>query len=153
MKPFLKPSRSDPTLLSSYAEADGVLLRAPYHHHYSAVFQPREPETQRRVPKDKRNEKHTTTPDPAEIRANCEKVKSLDLFSHKDVVYKVVDLGNACWTHTHFSDDIQTRQYRSPEVMIGSGYDTSSDIWSLACMVLFCKCETWARGITPRFCL
>ena len=34
-----------------------------------------------------------------------------------------------------FSDDIQTRQYRSPEVIIGSGYDTSADIWSLACMV------------------
>ena len=32
----------------------------------------------------------------------------------------VVDLGNACWTHRHFSDDIQTRQYRSPEVLLGS---------------------------------
>ena len=32
----------------------------------------------------------------------------------------VVDLGNACWTHRHFSDDIQTRQYRAPEVLIGS---------------------------------
>ena len=28
----------------------------------------------------------------------------------------IVDLGNACWTHKHFSEDIQTRQYRSPEV-------------------------------------
>ena len=26
-------------------------------------------------------------------------------------------------------------QYRSPEVIIGSGYDTSADMWSLACMV------------------
>ena len=34
----------------------------------------------------------------------------------------VVDLGNACWTHRHFSEDIQTRQYRSPEVVIGSRY-------------------------------
>ncbi len=29
---------------------------------------------------------------------------------------KVVDLGNACYTHKHFTEDIQTRQYRSPEV-------------------------------------
>ena len=36
----------------------------------------------------------------------------------------VVDLGNACWTHKHFSDDIQTRQYRCPEVIIGAEYDT-----------------------------
>jgi len=34
----------------------------------------------------------------------------------------IVDLGNACWTHRHFSEDIQTRQYRSPEVLIGSKY-------------------------------
>ena len=29
---------------------------------------------------------------------------------------RIVDLGNACWIHKHFSDDIQTRQYRCPEV-------------------------------------
>eukprot|EP00548_Thalassiothrix_antarctica_P012535 CAMPEP_0194161084 /NCGR_PEP_ID=MMETSP0152-20130528/78741_1 /TAXON_ID=1049557 /ORGANISM="Thalassiothrix antarctica, Strain L6-D1" /LENGTH=1067 /DNA_ID=CAMNT_0038870835 /DNA_START=245 /DNA_END=3448 /DNA_ORIENTATION=- len=46
----------------------------------------------------------------------------------------VVDLGNACWTHRHFSEDIQTRQYRAPEVLIGSKYDTSADMWSLACV-------------------
>lgn len=46
----------------------------------------------------------------------------------------VVDLGNACWIHRHFSEDIQTRQYRSPEVLIGSKYDTSVDIWSLGCI-------------------
>ena len=28
----------------------------------------------------------------------------------------VADLGNGCWTHKHFTDDIQTRQYRAPEV-------------------------------------
>lgn len=38
----------------------------------------------------------------------------------------VVDLGNACWTHRHFSEDIQTRQYRAPEVLIGSKYVFSS---------------------------
>jgi len=46
----------------------------------------------------------------------------------------VVDLGNACWTHRHFSEDIQTRQYRAPEVLIGSKYDTSADMWSLGCI-------------------
>jgi serine/threonine protein kinase len=46
----------------------------------------------------------------------------------------IVDLGNACWTHRHFSEDIQTRQYRAPEVLLGSKYDTSADIWSLGCM-------------------
>ncbi len=30
--------------------------------------------------------------------------------------YKIVDFGNACWTYKQFTDDIQTRQYRCPEV-------------------------------------
>ncbi|RDD43847.1 Serine/threonine-protein kinase spk-1 [Trichoplax sp. H2] len=48
---------------------------------------------------------------------------------------KIADLGNACWTYHHFTDGIQTRQYRSLEVLLGSGYDTPADIWSVACMV------------------
>jgi len=54
---------------------------------------------------------------------------------YKDCSVKIVDLGNACWTYKHFTDDIQTRQYRSPEVILGSHYDTSADIWSLACIL------------------
>ncbi|XP_033183640.1 SR splicing factor protein kinase isoform X2 [Bombus vancouverensis nearcticus] len=51
-----------------------------------------------------------------------------------DVEVKIADLGNACWVYRKFTDDIQTRQYRSLEVLLGSGYDTSADIWSTACM-------------------
>ncbi|KAF3831451.1 hypothetical protein GH733_000263 [Mirounga leonina] len=47
---------------------------------------------------------------------------------------KIADLGNACWVHKHFTEDIQTRQYRSLEVLMGSGYNTPADIWSTACM-------------------
>ena len=50
-------------------------------------------------------------------------------------LFKIADFGNACWITKHFTEDIQTRQYRSPEVMIGSGFDTSADVWSFACMV------------------
>lgn len=52
-----------------------------------------------------------------------------------NVFVKIADLGNACWVDRHFTEDIQTRQYRSLEVILGSGYDTSADIWSTACMV------------------
>eukprot|EP00742_Colponemidia_sp_Colp-10_P004193 GILJ01004472.1.p1 GENE.GILJ01004472.1~~GILJ01004472.1.p1 ORF type:complete len:610 (-),score=112.30 GILJ01004472.1:93-1922(-) len=53
----------------------------------------------------------------------------------ESVQVKVVDLGNACWTDLHFSADIQTRQYRSPEVILGINYNTSADMWSMACML------------------
>jgi serine/threonine-protein kinase SRPK3 len=48
---------------------------------------------------------------------------------------KICDLGNGCWTYHHFSTAIQTRQYRSPEVIFGSKYNSSADLWSLACMM------------------
>ncbi|XP_034290049.1 SRSF protein kinase 3 isoform X2 [Pantherophis guttatus] len=47
---------------------------------------------------------------------------------------KIADLGNACWVHKHFTEDIQTRQYRALEVLIGAVYSTPADIWSTACM-------------------
>lgn len=47
----------------------------------------------------------------------------------------MADLGNGCWTHNHFSTLIQTRQYRSPEVLIGINYNTTTDMWSFACMI------------------
>lgn len=48
---------------------------------------------------------------------------------------KVVDFGNACWTYKQFTQDVQTRQYRSPEVILGAKYSTPADMWSLACVV------------------
>ena len=46
----------------------------------------------------------------------------------------LADFGNSCWTHRQFTDEVQTRQYRSPEVIIGNGYGTAIDVWSAACM-------------------
>ena len=48
---------------------------------------------------------------------------------------KICDIGNACWFNYHFSTIIQTRQYRSPEVILGINYNETSDIWSLACII------------------
>ena len=48
---------------------------------------------------------------------------------------KIADLGNACWLDHHFSTEIQTRQYRSPEVILGVSYNHTADVWSFACMM------------------
>jgi serine/threonine-protein kinase SRPK3 len=48
---------------------------------------------------------------------------------------KIADLGNACWIHKHFTNDIQTRQYRSPEVILGGQWGCSADIWSTGCLI------------------
>lgn len=53
----------------------------------------------------------------------------------EDVQVKICDMGNGCWTYHHFTPEIQTRQYRSPEVIVGADYNTSADIWSFACTI------------------
>ncbi|KAI2661694.1 SRSF protein kinase 1 [Labeo rohita] len=60
-------------------------------------------------------------------------VNPLEPLNAEKIKVKIADLGNACW-HKHFTEDIQTRQYRSLEVLLGSGYSTPADIWSTACM-------------------
>ncbi|KAK7346275.1 hypothetical protein VNO80_20790 [Phaseolus coccineus] len=51
-----------------------------------------------------------------------------------DVRCKVVDFGNACWADKQFAEEIQTRQYRAPEVILQAGYSFSVDMWSFACI-------------------
>lgn len=36
----------------------------------------------------------------------------------------------------HYTEDIQTRQYRAPEAILGRrDWDARADIWSVACVV------------------
>ncbi|XP_057781890.1 uncharacterized protein LOC131000134 [Salvia miltiorrhiza] len=56
------------------------------------------------------------------------------LLAEVDLKCKLVDFGSACWIHKQFTSDIQTRQYRCPEVILGSKYSTSADMWSFACI-------------------
>ncbi|KAK4440663.1 SRSF protein kinase [Sesamum alatum] len=56
------------------------------------------------------------------------------LLAEVELKCKLVDFGNACWTYKQFTSDIQTRQYRCPEVILGSKYSTSADMWSFACI-------------------
>uniref|UniRef100_A0AAR2JME1 non-specific serine/threonine protein kinase n=1 Tax=Pygocentrus nattereri TaxID=42514 RepID=A0AAR2JME1_PYGNA len=70
----------------------------------------------------------------AKLAAGNLLVNPLEPLNADKILVKIADLGNACWVHKHFTDDIQTRQYRSLEVLIGAGYGTPADIWSTACM-------------------
>jgi len=70
-----------------------------------------------------------------ELMKNLEKNKRRGPKIDKDVRVKICDMGNGCWTYHHFTPEIQTRQYRSPEVIIGGDYDTAADVWSFACTI------------------
>lgn len=48
---------------------------------------------------------------------------------------KVIDFGGACYDDAKKSAVINTRQYRAPEVMLGTGWSMPSDCWSLGCIL------------------
>ena len=62
-------------------------------------------------------------------------IKEIDFEEDIDTRVKICDFGNCCKRDDHIIEEIQTRQYRSPEVIIDNKYDTSSDIWSLGCIL------------------
>lgn len=53
----------------------------------------------------------------------------------ENIIVKIADLGNACYVDHHFTDAIQTREYRSPEVIIQAQWGCSADIWSAGCVI------------------
>uniref|UniRef100_A0A667ZNG7 non-specific serine/threonine protein kinase n=1 Tax=Myripristis murdjan TaxID=586833 RepID=A0A667ZNG7_9TELE len=60
-------------------------------------------------------------PDGAgKVAAGALLVNPLEPLNADKIKVKIADLGNACWVHKHFTEDIQTR--------------TPADIWSTACM-------------------
>eukprot|EP00927_Polykrikos_kofoidii_P087100 TRINITY_DN9954_c0_g1_i1.p1 TRINITY_DN9954_c0_g1~~TRINITY_DN9954_c0_g1_i1.p1 ORF type:complete len:1193 (-),score=160.03 TRINITY_DN9954_c0_g1_i1:92-3670(-) len=48
---------------------------------------------------------------------------------------KVIDFGSSCFMHDRLSSYVQSRSYRSPEVMLGLPYSQKIDVWSLGCIV------------------
>ena len=48
---------------------------------------------------------------------------------------KIIDLGSACFETDKLYSYIQSRYYRSPEVIFGNYYNTSIDMWSFGCIL------------------
>lgn len=47
---------------------------------------------------------------------------------------KIIDFGGACYDEGKKSSVINTRQYRAPEVILGTGWSMPSDMWSTGCI-------------------
>lgn len=81
--------------------------------------------------------KHPHSPDslPAPLSAVDSELPS-PLPPPLPINIKIADLGNATPTTKHYTEDIQTRQYRAPEAIIGrTDWGATADIWSVACVV------------------
>ncbi|RYY69571.1 hypothetical protein EON63_23540 [archaeon] len=48
---------------------------------------------------------------------------------------KVIDFGSSCYSSKRTFTYIQSRFYRSPEVLLGLPYSHKIDVWSLGCVL------------------
>eukprot|EP00041_Stephanoeca_diplocostata_P007128 m.98354 g.98354 ORF g.98354 m.98354 type:complete len:456 (+) comp16744_c0_seq1:284-1651(+) len=64
------------------------------------------------------------------------KPENMLLESNSSQRVKVIDFGSACFVHEKAHTYIQSRYYRSPEIMLGMGYGTAIDMWSLGCILV-----------------
>lgn len=64
------------------------------------------------------------------------KPENMLLASPHDRSVMVIDYGSSCFVHEKVHTYIQSRYYRSPEVMLGLGYGTGIDMWSVGCILV-----------------
>ena len=62
------------------------------------------------------------------------KPENVLLASTRAAACRVIDFGSACFEGRTVYSYIQSRFYRSPEVLLGHAYTTLVDIWSLGCI-------------------
>ncbi|XP_072911742.1 dual specificity tyrosine-phosphorylation-regulated kinase 1B-like isoform X1 [Hemitrygon akajei] len=64
------------------------------------------------------------------------KPENILLVNPKRSAIKIVDFGSSCQLGQQIYQYIQSRFYRSPEVLLGMPYDLSIDMWSLGCILV-----------------
>jgi serine/threonine-protein kinase SRPK3 len=60
-----------------------------------------------------------------------------DPSNHEEMIVKIADLGMGNWIDNHWLELIQSPSLRAPEVMLGGPWDTSADVWSWGCIVVY----------------
>ncbi|CAE6474373.1 unnamed protein product [Rhizoctonia solani] len=110
---------------TSEAEVDDCPSAAP-----AIVEQPKDSDTPRLSIVDGPSMLSKTAPVPIATKPETKPAATED-----QVSIKIADLGNAARIGRHVTDDIQTRQYRSPEVILRKRWGPAVDIFSLGCVV------------------
>ncbi|KHJ49549.1 hypothetical protein D918_00676 [Trichuris suis] len=64
------------------------------------------------------------------------KPENILLCNPKRSAIKVIDFGSSCQLGQRIYQYIQSRFYRSPEVLLGIAYDMAIDMWSLGCILV-----------------
>ncbi|XP_022236949.1 dual specificity tyrosine-phosphorylation-regulated kinase 1A-like [Limulus polyphemus] len=76
-----------------------------------------------------------SSPDLCVIHCDL-KPENILLCNPKRSAIKIVDFGSSCQLGHRIYQYIQSRFYRSPEVLLGMPYDMAIDVWSLGCILV-----------------
>ncbi|CAJ0949372.1 unnamed protein product, partial [Mesorhabditis belari] len=76
-----------------------------------------------------------SSPDLSIIHCDL-KPENVLLCNPKRSAIKIIDFGSSCQTGHRIYQYIQSRFYRSPEILLGIAYDTKIDMWSLGCILV-----------------
>jgi len=76
-----------------------------------------------------------STPELSIIHCDL-KPENILLCNPKRSAIKIVDFGSSCQLGQRIYQYIQSRFYRSPEVLLGIPYDLAIDMWSLGCILV-----------------
>ncbi|KAH7945363.1 hypothetical protein HPB49_010021 [Dermacentor silvarum] len=76
-----------------------------------------------------------SSPDLSIIHCDL-KPENILLCNPKRSAIKIVDFGSSCQLGQRIYQYIQSRFYRSPEVLLGIPYDMAIDMWSLGCILV-----------------
>uniref|UniRef100_A0A0N4U9C8 Dual specificity tyrosine-phosphorylation-regulated kinase mbk-1 n=1 Tax=Dracunculus medinensis TaxID=318479 RepID=A0A0N4U9C8_DRAME len=64
------------------------------------------------------------------------KPENVLLCNPKRSAIKIIDFGSSCQVGNRIYQYIQSRFYRSPEILLGLPYDAAIDMWSLGCILV-----------------
>ncbi|KRX18877.1 Serine/threonine-protein kinase minibrain, partial [Trichinella nelsoni] len=76
-----------------------------------------------------------STPELSIIHCDL-KPENILLCNPKRSAIKIIDFGSSCQMGQRIYQYIQSRFYRSPEVLLGIAYDMAIDMWSLGCILV-----------------
>lgn len=106
------------TLLTLNPNPQNVLLKEVTHTHPSYA-----------------DSNHLSSSSSSSSSTAAPSISSQQLVSHSWYSIKVIDFGSSCFEDEKVYTYVQSRFYRSPEVILGISYNMSIDMWSLGCIL------------------
>ena len=69
------------------------------------------------------------------------KLENILFTDEKKKNVKIIDFGSSCLSYKNGFSYVQSRYYRSPEILLGLPYNQAADMWSFGCIMAELKIQ------------